>query len=86
MKTIKELLPTTKIFFQSLLPIPSNGCPHTERNVLLMNNMLFNLCSKYKLFFIDAFNAFLDNYGHRNLYFFPAYDAVKEYFDITNNE
>lgn len=86
MKTTKALLPNTEIFIQSLLPIAATkGSPHTERNVLLMNKTLFNLCSRYKLFYIDAFSLFLDFHGRRKLSLFPAFDAVNKYIDIHPN-
>ena len=85
MKITKQLLPSAKIFFQSLLPIPSNGCPYTERNIIHMNNMLFNLCSRYKTFYIDVFSAFLNCHGGRNDMLFPAFDSIKRYSDIHPN-
>ena len=85
MKMVKELLPTTKIFIQSLIPIPSNGCPHTESNVINMNHMLYNLCSRYKLFYIDMFRAFFNHHGYRDETLFPAFDAKKQRSDIHPN-
>ena len=40
----KELFPNAKVYVQSLLPIPSNGNPFSDRNVLAMNRLIFNLC------------------------------------------
>ena len=85
MKSIKALAPNAKIFMQSLLPIPSNGNPKAERNVLAMNNLIYNLCSKYKLFYIDVFNSFLNSHGNRNLSLFPTFDRVKNLWDIHPN-
>ena len=50
-----------------------------------MNNLLFDLCSRYKLFYIDVFRSFLNNYGFRNTKLFPAFDEVKNMFDIHPN-
>ena len=47
----KELFPNAKVYVQSLLPIPSNGNRFSDRIVLAMNRLIFNLCSKYRLFF-----------------------------------
>ena len=85
MRTVKELLPTAEVFFQSLLPIPSNGNCHCERNVFEMNNLIYNMCSIMKLYYVDVFSAFLNRYGHQNTNLFPAWDSVKKSFDIHPN-
>ena len=41
MKSIKTSLPGTKIFLQSLIPIPSGGSIQVQRNVISMNSLLF---------------------------------------------
>ena len=81
MKFVKNLLPNTKIYFQSLLPI-LNGSPYTVRNVYEMNEMIYYLCSRYKLFYIDVFSSFLNPYGYRNDSLFPKYDSEKQFHDI----
>ncbi len=85
MKRIKLMAPTAKIFIQSLLPIPANGNPKGEKNVLSMNNLLYDLCSRYKLFYLDVFGSFLNEYGNSNLSLFPAYDKVRQSGDIHPN-
>lgn len=85
MRTVKDLLPTTEIFFQSLLPIPTNGNIHCERNVFEINNIIYNLCSTMKLYYVDVFSAFLNRYGYRNANLFPAWDPVRKAFDIHPN-
>ena len=80
----KELFPNAKVYIQSL-PIPSNGNRFSDRNVLSMNRLIFNLCSKHKIFFIDAFSCFLNRFGNRNIYLFPKFDARKQIFDIHPN-
>ena len=50
-----------------------------------MNNLIYNLCSKYKLFYIDVFRAFLNRFGYRNVNLFPAWDPVRKAFDIHPN-
>ena len=85
LSTVINIFPHSKVYVQSLLPIPSNGNRFSERNVLSMNNLIFNLCSKNKIFFVDAFTCFLNRYGNRNLHFFPKYDEKKNFFDIHPN-
>ncbi len=85
MKRIKVLVPTARIFVQSLLPIPGNGNPNGERNVLSMNKLIYDLCSRYKLFFLDTFTSFLNRFGNRNLNLFPAYNETKKSWDIHPN-
>ena len=85
MKSVKQLLPETKIVIQSLIPIPTNGCPYTAANVVAMNDMIYSLCSRYKLYFVNVFNAFLDIRGYMNFNLFPGYDKDKGYYDIHPN-
>ena len=85
MKSVRTLLPSTTVYFQSLLPIPSNGCPYTERNVMNMNNMIYYLCSRYRMFYIDVFSNFLNPNGSRNLMLFPKFDVGRNTFDIHPN-
>ena len=81
----KQLFPNAKVCIQSLLPIPSNGNRFSDRNVLSMNRLIFNLCSKYRIFFIDAFSCFLNRFGNRSVNLFPRFDARKQFFDIHPN-
>ena len=83
--SIKQLAPHAKIFIQSLLPIPSNDNRFSDRNVLAMNRLLYNMCSKHRLFFIDAFTCFLNGYGNRNLNLFPKWDESRKFYDIHPN-
>lgn len=85
MKTVRRLLPSTLVYFQSLLPIPANGCPHTERNVMSMNYMIYYLCSKFKMFYMDVFYDFLNYNGTRNERLFPKFNVTKKSFDIHPN-
>ncbi len=85
MKKIKVLAPSAKIYMQSLLPLPSNGDINVVKNVLAMNNMIFSLCSRYKLFYLDVLYSFLNSYGSRNLRLFPAYNKVNKFCDIHPN-
>ena len=80
--TIKQLAPEAKIYVQSLLPIPSNGNRFGERNVLNMNRLLFSLCSKNRIFLVDAFTPFLNSFGNRNRGLFPNWDEEKKIFLI----
>ena len=52
-----------------------------QKNVLSMNALLFSLCSRYKLFYIDAFRLFVDNFGCRILNLFPKVEK-NEKLDI----
>ena len=59
---IKELFPNSKIFFQSLIPLP---CLHggdwiTNSNVINFNSMVFNECKFRRFHILDAFSAFRD--------------------------
>ena len=85
MRSIKTLLPGTKVWFQSIPPINPNGSKFTEINVLQMNNLLYNMCSKFKLFYLDIFPAFLNTQGGINSSLFPKYDTAKKLFDIHPN-
>ena len=61
-KTIKELSPRSKVYIQSLLPLP---VIHRKvvGNVAGFNNILLNCCSFYKFYYMDVFQSFLDEYG-----------------------
>ncbi len=85
MKKIKVLAPSARIFVQSLLPLPSNGNVNVVRNVLSMNNLIFSLCAKYKLFYLDVLPSFLNGYGERNSRLFPAYNLANKFWDIHPN-
>ena len=86
MKSIRLNLPDAKVWFQNLPPIHPNGCKFTVKNVLNMNKMIFFTCSRYKIFYMDAFNVFLDVNGNRNQYLFPKYDSTRKMFDIHPNK
>ena len=83
MKYVTDLLPDTKIWFQSQLPI-LNGGEFTVRNVYEMNNIIFQLCVKYNIFFLDAFSPFLNAYGYRDNSLFPKLNVEKP--DIHPNK
>ncbi len=85
MTRMKVLAPSAKIFIQSLIPLPPNGDPHVVRNVLAMNCLLFRLCIKYKLFYLDVMHSFLNEYGSRNLRLFPAFNKGTKSWDIHPN-
>ncbi len=86
MKKIKVLAPSAKIYMQSLLPLPLvNKDQNVVKNVLAMNNLIFGLCSRYKLFYLDVLHSFLNSYGSRNLRLFPAYNNVNKSWDIHPN-
>ena len=86
MRTIKMILPNAKVWFQSLPPINPNGCKFTEKNVIQMNNLIYNMCSRYRLYYLDIFHAFLDARGCINSRLFPHYDTNRKRFDIHPNK
>ena len=85
MRRIKELLPNTKVFFQSIPPIHPNGCQYTVGNVCAMNALIFNLCARFKVYYLDVFNSFLDEKGYIDSRLFPKYDPNRG-FDIHPNK
>ena len=46
MRTIKTLLPGARSWFQSIPPINPNGSRFTARNVVHMNAMIYDMCSR----------------------------------------
>ena len=85
MSKIKSSAPSAKIFVQSLLPIPANGNPKGEQNVVSMNKLLFSLFSKFKLFYLDVFSSFLSSWGDRNYQLFSKYSVESKKWDIHPN-
>lgn len=60
---IRELYPESKVYFQSLIPLP---CIHkedwlTNSNVIDFNSMIFNECKFRRFYILDAFSAFRDH-------------------------
>ncbi len=57
---IESLFPNSRIFFQSLLPLPLKDDNDwlTNRRVLDFNRIIFNECVFRKYYFIDAFRPF----------------------------
>ncbi len=86
MKFLKLTFPYAKIYFQSIIPLPHNKCPYVVSNVLKMNNLLFNLCSRFHLYYLDVFGSFLNRWGYRNSDLFPQFDSTKELYDIHPNK
>ena len=59
---LRELFPsTTKIYFQSLLPLPCNNSYDwiTNTNVIEFNRFIFNECIFWRFYYIDAFDKFV---------------------------
>ncbi len=87
MKFLKLTFPYAKIYFQSIIPLAHDkSCSYVVSNVLNMNNLLFNLCSRFHLFYMDVFSSFLNRWGHRNSYLFPTFDSTKQLYDIHPNK
>ena len=59
--TIEQLIPGTKIFFQSLIPLPLKYIHdfNTPRNIESFNKILFDVCLYKRFYYIDAFYSFL---------------------------
>ena len=69
-QTVYELFgPTTKIYFQSLLPFYEQN-RWTAGNVLGFNTVLKEICYEFKVFYINVFKDFLDSNGNRNNFLF----------------
>ena len=85
MRCINQLFPSATVYFQAIPPLHHNGCKYTPGNVLSMNNMIYNLCSRFKIYYMNIFNAFLDSWGERNSRLFPEFDTVKQLHDIHPN-
>ena len=57
---IRNIYPDSRIFFQSLLPLPlrHDNDWETNKRVMDLNNIIFRECSFRKFYFIDAFYDF----------------------------
>ena len=86
MRSIKTMLPGVKAWFQSIPPINPNGSRFTARNVIQMNIMIYDMCSRFRLFYLNIFHAFLNQQGCINTRLFPGYDIEKKCFDIHPNK
>ena len=66
-RTIKNLFPHTKIYMQSLLPLPvtPDNNRYVIRNVLDFNKLIYQVCWHEKVFMLDIFRRFLFE-GYRN--------------------
>ncbi|MCP4488743.1 MAG: hypothetical protein GY820_15730, partial [Gammaproteobacteria bacterium] len=63
MRSIKTMLPGVKAWFQSIPPIHPNGSRFTARNVIQMNILIYDMCSRFRLFYLNAFHAFFNQQG-----------------------
>lgn len=75
---IKTESPSTKIYFQSVLPtndsFPAKNQFHKQGNIQFLNNGLKQLAAKEKFTFIDLHSRFLDNAGQLDARF--TYDGL----------
>ena len=46
--------------------VHASRCQLTERNVLSMNVLIYDMCAKFNVYYLDIFHAFLDRFGNRN--------------------
>ena len=87
MKTVKKIYPNTCVFVQAIPPFHPNGQKKIPGNICAMNNLIFDRCSRHKLFYLDVFWAsisglpYIDRFGNRNKRWFPKCDT-KGFFDI----
>ena len=71
---IKYCFPLASIHMHSLLPILAEN-QFTEMNVLMMNDLIYDICKSEKLYYLDFFTKFLDEWTNDRLdYLFE--DAV----------
>ena len=59
--TISNISPSTKVFFQSLMPLPlkHRNDFSTPQNILNMNYIIYNCCAFRRFHYIDAISDFL---------------------------
>ena len=69
---IKQLYPSAKVFFQSLIPLPLTyeNSAYVIKNVLDFNRLLYDVCKYERVFLLDVFGIFLLR-NFRNLRLFP---------------
>ena len=71
---IKCCFPLARIHVQSLLPVLAEN-QFTETNVIMMNDLIFDICKLEQLYYMDFFTKFVDRWtGDRVDYLFE--DAV----------
>ena len=76
LKIAKSLFPGASIFIQSMLPLPLQK-PTTICNILDLNYMIFNICTRLKVFYMDILESFLDPWtGLRNTIYFPEANNI----------
>ena len=67
MKTVKKLHPNACVLVQAIPPFHHNGqdTALVIHNICAMNNLIFDRCSRHKLFYLDVFWASIDHFGNR---------------------
>ena len=68
-KKIKGLFPEVKIYLQSVIPLPIVNI-FTAKNVINLNNLIYDICCREKVYFLNVFYAFLGHHGRRNAQYF----------------
>ena len=61
-KKVKELCPRTKVYIQSLIPLPVIH-RNIVHNVVCFNNLLINCCAFEHFYYLDVISNFLDERG-----------------------
>ena len=68
---LKLCFPNAKFYYQSLLPLPIVN-PYVRNNVLSFNDLLYDICTKYGIYYFDVFGDFLGPDMHRNSLLFKV--------------
>ena len=69
-RKVKLLFPKASIYFQSLIPLPVRN-QTTIKNIIDTNCLIFDICRRERIYFLNVFWAFLGQDGYRNKLLFP---------------
>ena len=69
-RKVKLLFPKACVYFQSLIPLPVRN-QTTIKNIMDTNYMIFDICKKERIYYLNVFWAFLGHDGYRNKNLFP---------------
>ena len=70
LKVAKTLFPSAKIYCQSMLPLPIFK-RNTAVNVNNMNYLIYEACTQQRVYYLDVFENFLNDFGFRSELLFP---------------
>ena len=74
-KKIKVLFPEANVWFQCIVPLPIQHI-YSIKNVIMYNNLLWEVCSNNKVYFMDCFGIFMGRNGYRQEILFKGRDDV----------